>query len=319
MSTSTYLDAYLAGEHERVVQELLALGPAIREEPIAGDAQAVVREMMRRAHHNIGLIVERLRTLGYRFVSDLPRPEFNPAQIVERTIAQAQEQLGYQVSPELKAELDRLAAHMSQQYPLVVEDFKQQAAQRRAEQGLPDPASSPPVDPVWRQPDAELSAQVAAIQERYGPLPLVLETWFAIVGEVDLCGIHPKLSRYVGDVPEAEQGPFGYPLFVACFSLAEELAAVAEDEETPPDRVEIAPDECHKSGYSGGAALALPLPTAALDARLISDDQWNGMYFVDYLRLAFRYGRFPGLHDNVEARDAAQAELALLTEGLLPL
>ncbi|HEY0603519.1 MAG TPA: hypothetical protein VGD58_11445 [Herpetosiphonaceae bacterium] len=319
MSTSTYLAAYLAGEHERVVQELLAFGPAIREEPIAGDAQAVVREMMRRAHHNIGLIVERLRTLGYRFVSDLPRREFNPAQIVERTIVQAQEQLGFQVPPELKAQLDRLAAHAAQQYPLIVEDFKQQAAQWRAEQGLPDPASSPPVDPIWRQPDAELSAQVAAIQERYGPLPLVLEAWFAIVGEVDLRGIHPQLSRYVEDESEAEQGPFGCPLFVACFSSAEELAALAEDEETPPDRVEIAPDECHKSGYSGGAALALPLPTAALDARLISDDQWNGMYFVDYLRLAFRYGGFPGLHDDARARDAAQAELALLTEGLLPL
>ena len=72
----TYLERYLAGEREQVWAELSARGPAIRAEPLFAEAQAVARETMTRARANVALLVQRLTSLGYRFVSDAlgPRP-----------------------------------------------------------------------------------------------------------------------------------------------------------------------------------------------------------------------------------------------------
>ncbi len=67
----TYLDRYLAGECEQVWDELMALGAAVREQPLYDDALAVARETMRRARYNVETIVARLRESGYNFyVSD---------------------------------------------------------------------------------------------------------------------------------------------------------------------------------------------------------------------------------------------------------
>lgn len=65
--SSPYLERYLHGEREVVWAELTALGPLVREEPLYTDAVAVARETMRRARHNIELLVARLTELNYRF------------------------------------------------------------------------------------------------------------------------------------------------------------------------------------------------------------------------------------------------------------
>lgn len=64
---SSYLERYLAGERERVWDELTALGAAVREEPVYADALAVVRETMRRVRTNIETLIPRLRQAGYTF------------------------------------------------------------------------------------------------------------------------------------------------------------------------------------------------------------------------------------------------------------
>lgn len=69
---ASYLGRYLAGDREAVWNELTALGPAIRQEPLFADATAVARETMTRARANVEMLLERLRTLGYRFVSKTP-------------------------------------------------------------------------------------------------------------------------------------------------------------------------------------------------------------------------------------------------------
>jgi hypothetical protein len=63
----TYLDRYLAGEHEQVWDELMALGAAVREEPVYSDALAVARETMRRSRSNIETLIPRLDQAGYVF------------------------------------------------------------------------------------------------------------------------------------------------------------------------------------------------------------------------------------------------------------
>jgi hypothetical protein len=73
----TYLQRYNAGEREQVWDELLALGAAVRDEPLYSDALAVARETMTRARHNVELLVARLRQNGYEFAD--PGDEFIPA------------------------------------------------------------------------------------------------------------------------------------------------------------------------------------------------------------------------------------------------
>jgi hypothetical protein len=66
-----YFQRYQDGEHAQVWAELYTLGATIREEPLWSDARAVAQETMRRARHNISLIVERLQQLHYQFATPL--------------------------------------------------------------------------------------------------------------------------------------------------------------------------------------------------------------------------------------------------------
>ena len=50
---SNFLERYEQGKHEQVWDELVALGAAVREEPLAADARAVAHETMRRARANV--------------------------------------------------------------------------------------------------------------------------------------------------------------------------------------------------------------------------------------------------------------------------
>lgn len=63
-----HLDRYLAGEHEAVWKELVALGEAVRTGEHAADALAVAYETMRRVEQNVRILSERLKALGYSFV-----------------------------------------------------------------------------------------------------------------------------------------------------------------------------------------------------------------------------------------------------------
>jgi hypothetical protein len=64
-SDGAYLKRYLAGEHEQVWSDLVALGSAALTSP---DAAAVAQETMRRVAQNVRTIAERLRRIDYRFV-----------------------------------------------------------------------------------------------------------------------------------------------------------------------------------------------------------------------------------------------------------
>lgn len=59
------LDRYLAGEHEAVWRDLLALGDAVREDPHAADALAVAYETMGRVDANVRTVSSRLTQLGF--------------------------------------------------------------------------------------------------------------------------------------------------------------------------------------------------------------------------------------------------------------
>jgi hypothetical protein len=64
---TSYLDRYLAGEYEQVWGELTQLGEQIGSGALHADAHAVARETMRRARHNVELLIPRLQQAGYVF------------------------------------------------------------------------------------------------------------------------------------------------------------------------------------------------------------------------------------------------------------
>jgi len=66
------LDRYLNGEHEKVWQDMHALGPLDRESQLFMDVYAVAQETMSRAKGNILTIIPRLEQIGYKFA----HPEF---------------------------------------------------------------------------------------------------------------------------------------------------------------------------------------------------------------------------------------------------
>ena len=67
-ATLPHLDRYLAGEHEQVWKDLVALGEKVRSDVHAADALAVAYETMHRVDQNVRTLAERLKGLGYRFV-----------------------------------------------------------------------------------------------------------------------------------------------------------------------------------------------------------------------------------------------------------
>jgi hypothetical protein len=78
--------------------------------------------------------------------------------------------------------------------------------------------------------------------------------------------------------------------------------------------VMIAPDSTHKTGHSGGGPYLITFPDSAVDARLHGDEDYGT--FIEYLRLCFRWGGFPGLRASAKP---PREELAYLTQGLRPL
>jgi hypothetical protein len=65
MTSTPYLERYVAGEHEPVWAELQALGAGVRAEPLYSDALAVARETKRRVRHNVEALIPRLEAVGY--------------------------------------------------------------------------------------------------------------------------------------------------------------------------------------------------------------------------------------------------------------
>ena len=52
------------------------------------------------------------------------------------------------------------------------------------------------------------------------------------------------------------------------------------------------PDDLHKADTSGGDPYEIAVPDPRADAELLNER--HGLFFVDYLRLCFRFGGFPG-------------------------
>ena len=144
-----------------------------------------------------------------------------------------------------------------------------------------------PFERAFVSPPADIEAQLDAFEVKVGRMPLALRAWFELVGHVDLTGIHPEWEFEYPD-----------PLVVAAplDSLASEFDEWQADRGTEWDRgaftLDLAPDALHKADVSGGPPYGLEVPNAGVDGSFLNER--HGTTFVNYLRIAFVWGGFPG-------------------------
>jgi hypothetical protein len=78
--------------------------------------------------------------------------------------------------------------------------------------------------------------------------------------------------------------------------------------------MELSPDDRHKANAGGGPAYAIELPNPGVDAPLL--EEWHKTTFIDYLRITFQWGGFPGLKKSIYQ---PKEFLAAMTDDLAPL
>src|SRR5262249_1800422 len=94
------------------------------------------------------------------------------------------------------------------------------------------------------------------------------------------------------------------------------LDSIAEEDPAEGGECQLAPDDEGKAAGPGCDCefYAMRLPDLRADAPLLVERHHTT--FVNYLRTAFRWGGFPGWE---QYQERPEKELAMLTEGLLPL
>jgi hypothetical protein len=174
-----------------------------------------------------------------------------------------------------------------------------------AQRGTTKPAAKPDARP-HAPPPTTIQQDVADFEKQFGVLPLSLRAFYEVVGEVNLIGSHPTI-----DPPGNRVAPD--PLVVyALDERAVEFDEDDEDGEGAPNAITIAPDDLHKANTSGGDPYEMALPDPRADGELLNER--HNLFFVDYLRLCFKFGGFPGY----EGMGTIPAELERLSADLIP-
>jgi|GEM_PF-490612 uncharacterized protein DUF6745 len=281
-------ERYLAGEHTKVWSELVALGPAVRQEPNAADALAVVYETMRRVEANVRTVVGRLHAMNYRFQTSGMALDTWTERAEPLTTIDPLQIKGVADSPHLKNLLNMFKRGQDKL-------AEQVATVKRAPRDHTVRAHVPPHPQVRKQ--------IARLEKVAGALPLSLRVFYEVVGSVDWIGSHPTLAPADSDIcPD--------PLVV--FPIEEVLEEIDQGLEEGDGLVTIAPDDLHKADTSGGDPYQVALPDLRADGELLNER--HRLFFVDYLRLCFRFGGFPG-YEGIDR--GIPAQIAALSEGLL--
>ena len=166
---------------------------------------------------------------------------------------------------------------------------------------------------VFTPPKPDVRARIAELEKPVGPLPLSLRAWYETVGAVNFVGVAPEDWH----IDEEADPLYVYPIEAALEEYADWQGSRqwTDDEiDVWPYRVPIAPDYLHKYHISGGMWYNIALPKVAIDAQL--EAEWHHTMFVNYLRICFRWGGFPGLE---QVPKPPMEDLAYLTKGLLPI
>ena len=280
-----FLERYVGGEHRPVWKDLLSLGAKLRTQPYYADALAVAAETMKRARHNVESIVFKLGKLGYKF-TDEPWDRPLTGLFMGREVP-----IGT-----LGSIIDRVTS-------LPVDDGPLREAIDRLRQSRT--ANKPEVySPSGKNAAAELDFYE---DDFGGPLPIALRAWYEHLGSVNLMGHHELLNPLDGGTVFAD------PLVV--FALAKAAEGDFGDE-VAADEITLALSARDKAHARGGRPYTMVVPNAAVDGELAGFRQDDEVTLVEYLRLVFEYGGFPGWE---ACESAPRAEIDYLKQDLLPI
>lgn len=95
----------------------------------------------------------------------------------------------------------------------------------------------------------------------------------------------------------------------------EERRSDVDPELDDPWSLDLAPDYLHKANISGGPPYGIELPHLGVDAIFMNEQ--HGLPFVNYLRLAFRWGGFPRLERHAHDVDV-RGFVAEMTKDMEP-
>jgi hypothetical protein len=167
--------------------------------------------------------------------------------------------------------------------------------------------------------DVAIFGRIEALTD--GPLPPSLQAFWEIVGGVDF------IWDYNGD---GEAPDFGLglalremdPLCVGPAASAPSdferwvaMTSPIDPELNDPFKLYLAPDQRTKDNISGGEPYGIELPFLGADPEF--DAEPHGLPFVDYLRLALRWGGFPDLEHHAKHTEV-RAFVAEMTRDLEP-
>ena len=286
--TLPFFDRYRAGAHREVWSELVALGPSVRQDPYAADALAVAYETMQRVDANVRTLVQRLKAMNYIFTTDVGSSGSPTVQIGADRIALDDLVRNAGSMPQLGGLLGRMAKAVE----MLAGAAKESARHRQT-----------PITPHV-PPGARVRKEIAGFEKEFGVLPLSLRAFYEVVGEVNLIGHHPSLAPRDGQIAPD-------PLVVYGFDEGAVEYDEDDDDGETPSAITIAPDDLHKADTSGGDPYEMAIPDPRADGELLNER--HDLFFVDYLRLCFRFGGFPGY----DGSERVPPEIATLSAALV--
>lgn len=281
---TTFLERYQDGEHETVWNELVLLGPAVRQEPVYSDALSVAREIMRRVRQDIELLIDRLVERHFLFGYD------HRVQPIFRDKYPAEQRRTYL----------EMFAWAREQPPVFV------AARQQEEERLESEASNGFTFDVEEEDEDSrmIASYVEEIEQLIGPVPLSMRAWYEEVGGVNFYGYHadwdqryrswypPELKHTVSSRLMSECDP----LIVCPLDKALMMRLRREYKAGKPYRFDFAEDRYFKD-YCGGSSspYGFTLPDASADSFLYCFSYDQPVTFVDYLRTSILgWAGFPG-------------------------
>ena len=279
------LERYEAGDRVAVWDELRGLGSEVFDPALLGEATAVADATMRRVVTNIQLLAARLTASHYRF---------SAAYDWNRSRRHA--------PPEVRNRYDprTWGGDASWLDGQEVDEHRYQ----------------------WWPPDSSIEDKLARARRLVGPLPIALDAYWRHVGPVDLSGSFPDWDPPANEFEGLARDVtprFTDPL--ESLGVGMVLDYVDDDGNLILSRhgddrwtVQWAADELTKAGISGGC-YEIQVPDLVADPISFGHRHRPGITLVEYLRLTFEWGGFPGFEFN----PPVPPEIAMLRTGLLPI
>ena len=295
---TAFLQRYERGEREPVWAELTALGGGVRAPGVYDDAVAVAGETMRRARHNLEILIPRLRELGYKFT--YPKPLEPPARNTSGDLRELEKILKGPLPLSLQAwwqEVGRVS---------ILGRHPQLNPAETGEDVLPDPLDFAPLDYALSSVEDWLEEgddRISGLAPPTRDWEAGIKMWRDQLQQQGMANaeinslLAPSIARFEAQDSEREK----------------QIAAAAKDPVDTRFPFDFAPDELHKANISG-ATYDVMLPDSTADFHLMGAK--GNPWFVAYLRQSFAWGGFPGWAGH---KCAPKREIEILTKDMLPL